>query len=174
MNPAVNGDHGPRRFAANPRQRFSSVSSPYCLPAVNAVPGSQTIWIIDDSATIRAIVAHHLMRRGLHVQAFANGHDALDRLMHLHHAQAEQPRLILLDRQLPDLDGLDVARSIRHVLSASRTAIVLVSGQHEALDRVVCPLAGIDGSLRKPFDCSTLLQVISRFLPALSWKERLT
>lgn len=170
MNPAVDRDREPRRLAANPGRRFPGVSSPHPLPAVTAVPGSHTIWVIDDSATIRAIVAHHLARRGLHVQAFENGHDALDRLMHLHHVQAEQPRLILLDRQLPDQDGLDVARSIRHVLSASRTAIVLVSGEHEALDRV----AGIDGSLSKPFDCSTLLQVISRFLPALSWKERLT
>ncbi|HEU5384101.1 MAG TPA: response regulator [Ktedonobacteraceae bacterium] len=135
MNPAVDVDHEPRRLAANSGQRFPGVSSPHSLPAAIAVPGSHTIWIIDDSATIRAIVPYHLARQGLHVQAFANGHDVLDVLMYLHHSQAEQPRLILLDRQLPDRDGLDVARSIHHVLSASCTAIVLVYVRLEHLQR---------------------------------------
>lgn len=119
-------------------------------------------------------MTHHLARRGFHVQAFENGHDALDTVMQTHHAQTEQPDLILLDRQLPDQDGLNVARSIRHIMLAGSTAIVLVSGQHETLDRDVSRLAGIDDFLLKPFDCSTLVQVISRFLPSTSLKEHLT
>ena len=78
--------------------------------------------IVDDDPNIRQLLRRILERNGAHVEEVATGAEALLR------AIACDPDLILLDYNLPDLDGLAVCRALRENASLFLTPIVMVTG----------------------------------------------
>jgi DNA-binding response OmpR family regulator len=70
------------------------------------------------------------------------------------------PDLVLLDGCLPDVDGLDVARSLRGCVEAGHVPIVFVSGDDRRTDSALA--AGCDSALLKPVDPDALVATIRR------------
>lgn len=77
---------------------------------------------------------------------------------------ANRPSLVLLDRHLPDGDGLDIARELKGDAVTADVPILLVSASVLPVDRVAAEAAGCDGFLDKPLRVATLLEEVARFL----------
>lgn len=74
------------------------------------------------------------------------------------------PKLVLLDRHLPDGDGLDVAREIRATPRLADAKILLVSASVLPVDREAAEAAGCDEFLDKPVRVASLLEALDRHL----------
>jgi two-component system KDP operon response regulator KdpE len=106
------------------------------------------VLVVDDEPTILRAVQTNLGRHDFQVETAGNGHDALEALARMH------PDLILLDLGLPDMDGLEVIRSIRKRAS---TPIVVLSEREAEADKVAALDLGADDYLTKPFGVNELL-----------------
>jgi DNA-binding response OmpR family regulator len=104
------------------------------------------VLVVEDDAATAETLMHSLRRHGYDADRVGTGTDAL---RNYHHAD-----LVLLDLDLPDLDGLEVCRGIR---AASDTPIIAVSDRGTELDRVLGLKAGSDDCLDKPFGFHELM-----------------
>ncbi len=100
------------------------------------------ILVVDDEARIREVVEYALRREGFRVTCADGGKAALDA------AGAGGVDLVVLDVMLPDVDGLEVCRTLR---TSSRVPVLFLSARGEEVDRVVGLELGGDDYLTKPF-----------------------
>ena len=114
--------------------------------------------IVDDDPNIRQLLRRILERNGAHVEEVATGAEALLR------AIACDPDLILLDYNLPDLDGLAVCRALRENASLFLTPIVMVTGADIQGMHVEALTAGVDDLLAKPIHHAILLARLSNLV----------
>jgi signal transduction histidine kinase/ActR/RegA family two-component response regulator len=120
------------------------------------------VLVADDNPVNRTITRHLLERRG-HVATFAtNGLEALDLL------QTARFDLVLMDLQMPAVDGLEATASIRdceRTTGVPRVAIVALTAHAMPQDRQRCLDAGMDGFLSKPLRAGELFAEIDRVVP---------
>jgi CheY-like chemotaxis protein len=107
------------------------------------------ILVADDNENIRALMADLLPIMGYAVTTACDGHKAIEELGRC------EPHLVLLDIEMPGLDGCEVCRRIKSHPDTRSIPVVLVSGHPDALDRAAG--AGADGFLKKPFQIEELL-----------------
>jgi CheY-like chemotaxis protein len=124
----------------------------------SALPQSDTILVADDSMTILAMVSSRLERAGYDVVTAARGDEAL-RLV-----QENRPRLVLLDVEMPGLDGVEVARRIRADEALAETFIVLLTSLSEASEVATGMAAGADAYLTKPFSPQDLQTQVEQLI----------
>lgn len=103
---------------------------------------AQKILVVDDEAEIVRLVRAYLERAGFAVVTANEGRAALAVFRH------ERPNLVVLDLNLPGLDGLDVCRAIRH---DSETPIIMLTARLEEIDRLIGLELGADDYVVKPF-----------------------
>ena len=117
-----------------------------------------TVLVVEDNPLNRELVVDLLEGAGYTVLQADEGVGLLERV------RAGQPGLILLDLQLPGLDGVTLARQLkgdpatREIPVLAMTAYARVEDQERAME------AGCDGYLRKPLDTRALLQTVARHL----------
>ena len=107
------------------------------------------VLLVDDEAAIRVLLAIALPDVEL-VEA-ASAAAALEVL------GRGRPDAIVVDRRLPDGDGLDFVRHVRRRFTTSRTPIVVVTAGHDEADRAEVTRAGADRYLAKPVDPDALV-----------------
>jgi two-component system response regulator MprA len=100
--------------------------------------------IVDDDAAIRSALGRALRMENYDVELFEDGSSALKAV------QLRAPDAIVLDLQLPDIDGLEVCRRIRR--SGDTTPILMLTARNAVNDRVEGLDVGADDYLVKPFD----------------------
>ena len=76
----------------------------------------------------------------------------------------EPPDAVIVDRRLPDGDGLELVRNIRRTFATSRVPIVVITAGHDEADRATVTRAGADRYLAKPIDPDVLVTHISTVL----------
>jgi DNA-binding response OmpR family regulator len=103
-----------------------------------------SVLIVEDDLSIAAQLVRALTRGGYQVEHVANGLDALGR---------GSPDVVLLDLELPDLDGVQVCRKLRERTNA---AIIVITAHGAEPDRVTALDAGADDYLVKPFGLAEL------------------
>ena len=116
------------------------------------------ILLVDDSATSRAVAARILEKKGHRVMAVSDGSMALQ-------AVAEQQfDLVLMDVQMPKMDGFETTQTIRtgEVATGHHVPIVALTGQAMQGDRERCLSAGMDAYLAKPFRAEELYRIVAR------------
>jgi two-component system response regulator MprA len=107
------------------------------------------IAIVDDDAAIRAALGRALRMENYDVDLFEDGNSALKSI------QLRAPDAIVLDLQLPDIDGLEICRRIRR--SGDTTPILMLTARDAVTARVAGLDVGADDYLVKPFDLAELL-----------------
>ncbi|KPP89607.1 MAG: two-component system, OmpR family, response regulator [Rhodobacteraceae bacterium HLUCCA08] len=115
----------------------------------------QTILIVDDDPTIRDVVRIALERAG-----FAT-HEAADGRAALREADRLRPDLIVLDIGLPEMDGLEVCRSLR---AKSQVPVLFLTARDDEIDRVLGLELGADDYVAKPFSPRELVARIKSIL----------
>ena len=107
-----------------------------------------SVLLVEDEDNLASLVEAYLQKEGYGVVAVGTGAEALDVL-------AEEPvRLVVLDLNLPDRDGLDVCRQIR---TGSTVPIVMLTARDEQADRLAGLDAGADDYIGKPFSPQELV-----------------
>ena len=120
---------------------------------------SGTILVAEDDPDIRLMMSTLLGMKGYRVVESADGQETLDV------AQRERPDIILMDLQLPRLNGFAVARFIRQSDALRRTPIVVVSAHDPAKHRNLALAAGCNAYVQKPIDFEHLNELIVSLLP---------
>jgi two-component system alkaline phosphatase synthesis response regulator PhoP len=100
------------------------------------------ILIIEDEVNLNKILVDYLRHNGFMPISAHTGQEGLKLWQEI------RPALILLDLNLPDMDGLDVARMVQ---KSSRTPIIMVTARQEELDRLIGLELGADDYINKPF-----------------------
>ena len=116
------------------------------------------ILIVDDNASNTKLLAFLLTSKGYVVRTAANADEAVAVL------QEFQPRLILMDLQLPGIDGLTLTRQIKADPRTRNIPIVAATAYAMKGDEEKARAAGCDGYITKPIDTRRLPQEIERYL----------
>jgi two-component system alkaline phosphatase synthesis response regulator PhoP len=103
---------------------------------------SQKILVVDDEAEITKLVRAYLERAGFAVVTASEGVQALAVFRH------ERPNLVVLDLNLPGMDGLDICRALRR---DSDVPIIMLTARIEETDRLIGLELGADDYIVKPF-----------------------
>ncbi|MEM7134586.1 MAG: response regulator transcription factor [Chloroflexota bacterium] len=108
-----------------------------------------TILLVDDQENVRKSIGDYLTNHGFHVVLAEGGAEAIAYL------QVNTPDLIILDVEMPSIDGLDVCREVRR--SPNWIPIIMISGERkEVIDRIIGLEVGADKYLLKPFELPLL------------------
>lgn len=121
------------------------------------------IAIVDDDGAIRTALGRALRMENYDVELFEDGASALKSI------QLRAPDAIVLDLQLPDIDGLEICRRIRRAGDA--TPILMLTARDAVNDRVEGLDVGADDYLVKPFDLAELLARLRALLRRSSVAE---
>jgi CheY-like chemotaxis protein len=117
------------------------------------------VLVCEDNAVNQKVKKYALERLGCETQCAANGREAVDAV------RARPFDLILMDCQMPEMDGYEASQAIRQWEgNARRTPIVALTAAAFAEDRERCLAAGMDGHLAKPLDWDELAGALDRFL----------
>lgn len=116
---------------------------------------SQTILIIDDDADIRDIVRIALSQAGFQTEEAGDGREGLGAVARI------KPDLVVLDIGLPEMDGLEVCRTVR---VHSDVPILFLTAQGDEIDRIVGLEMGADDYLPKPFSPRELVARVKAIL----------
>src|SRR5690625_5283778 len=107
----------------------------------------KTIMIVEDEPGIRGMTHRFLNQEGYHVVPVENGEQALESL------NSVQPHLILLDIEMPGIDGFTVCREVRRRMTVP---IIFLTVRRNKIDKVKCFELGGDDYVTKPFDFEVL------------------
>jgi two-component system OmpR family response regulator len=119
--------------------------------------GPETILVVDDDPRFRDLIRVVLEQAGYRVHELDDGSTALDA------AADERPTAVVLDVNLPGLNGYEVCQRLREQLEPE-LGIIFVSGERtESYDRTAGLLLGADDYLSKPLDPSELVARVRRF-----------
>lgn len=119
---------------------------------------NKRILLIEDNEQNRYLVTFLLESRGWNVVHAADGRTGLDL------AASVDPALILLDIQLPGMDGYDVARALRADAKLDAVPVIAVTSYAMPGDKERCLEAGCNGYLEKPIDPQTFAADVESFL----------
>ena len=120
---------------------------------------TKRILVIEDTEDNRQIIGDLLHSAGYELI------EAVDGLEGVATAEREQPDLILMDIQLPGIDGYEATRRIRAVPALATVPIIAVTSYALSGDEAKTRAAGCDGYVAKPFSPRQLLAKIREFLP---------
>ena len=118
----------------------------------------RSILAVDDSASMRKMVAFTLTGAGYHVVEAVDGQDAFEK------AQTHSIDLVLTDQNMPNMDGLSLTRKLREHPKFKSTPILILTTESSDLMKQAGRSAGATGWLVKPFDPGRLIEVIQKVI----------
>jgi CheY-like chemotaxis protein len=123
-----------------------------------AVVAGGPILVVEDNESIRTLIQIVLKSAGHGVQGVSDAESAFEA------ASSIRPRLILMDIQLPGMDGLELTRRLKADAATADIIILAVSAYAMESDRRKAREAGCDGYISKPLDIGTLPRTVSAYL----------
>ncbi|MDP3872823.1 MAG: response regulator [Methyloversatilis sp.] len=119
---------------------------------------AKTVLAIDDSPSIRQMVAFTLKNSGYDVIEAVDGQDGLDK------AKAKSVNLVLTDQNMPRMDGLTLIRNLRSLAQYKSTPILMLTTESSDAMKAQGRAAGATGWLVKPFDPQKLVEVVKKVI----------
>ena len=129
---------------------------------VNMVLPAWKMLVVDDDETLCRTAVDALDSIGIQADWTMSGEKALD-MIRKHHQMRDDYQIILLDWKLPDMDGLRVARQIRHIIEEDMP-IILISAYDWSEFETEAREAGITGFISKPLFKSTLFYGLKKYM----------
>jgi two-component system cell cycle response regulator DivK len=120
----------------------------------------KSVLLIEDNEQNSYLTTFLLEKHGFNVVSVSDGSAGIDM------AEKLLPNLILLDIQLPMMDGYAVASALRKIDALTHVPIVAVTSYAMVGDREKCLAAGCNGYIEKPINPETFVAEISTFLPS--------
>src|SRR5512144_2435024 len=133
------------------RQPLENGLQPAPLGPVLAAPSAPLAVIVDDSLTVRMDLCEAFEAEGFRVRGCGGAREMRELL------RGEPVRLVLLDVQLPDADGIELSRELRSQFSKEQLVILLLSAETDAPQRVRGLLGGADDYIGKPYDSAFVI-----------------
>ncbi|MDO8263013.1 MAG: Hpt domain-containing protein [Gallionella sp.] len=121
------------------------------------------IMVVDDSLTVRKITSRMLTRAGYHVVTATDGVDALEKLEEMGDAV---PEVMLLDIEMPRMDGFALAKHLRRDPKTTNLPIIMITSRTADKHRDYAMQLGVNTYLGKPYQEDELLQNIADFVAA--------
>lgn len=118
----------------------------------------KTVMVVDDSVTVRKVTSRFLEREGFNVITAKDGVDALRIL------QEEIPDLMLLDIEMPRMDGFEVAKNVRNSSRLNHLPIIMITSRTGEKHREHAMSLGVNNYLGKPYQEDLLLSSIAELL----------
>jgi len=118
------------------------------------------ILVVDDEAPIRNMLAFSLNRAEMNVEVAAGGDEALEHLS----STDEPPDLIVMDWMMPDLDGLQLTRTLRDTPGLMHIPIIMLTARGNEADRTSGLDCGADDYVVKPFSTRELISRVRAVL----------
>jgi CheY-like chemotaxis protein len=132
-----------------------------CSDGVATTVQSSKPWrilVVDDNDDAAALLAVLLRLEGHEVQTAANGGEAVDR------AELFRPEVVLMDLEMPGIDGLEASRRIRARPWGNTVLIAALTGWGREVDRRRAREAGVDLHFIKPVNTESLLGAVTESL----------
>ena len=122
------------------------------------------VMVVDDSPTIRELIALNLGLEGYDVVTAEDGQQCLRLLAEVVAGRAPAPQLLCLDVVMPGLDGVELTAKLKATPAMSEIPILIVSASAQRRDFELAQGAGADGYLTKPFAPEDLLAEVERLI----------
>jgi DNA-binding response OmpR family regulator len=116
------------------------------------------IMVVDDEPDAVELVAFNLRQAGYSVTTAGDGAEALQK------ARTQVPDLIILDVMLPEMDGFEICKLLRHDATTARMPIIMLTAKAAEVDRVLGLELGADDYLTKPFSPRELMLRVRKVL----------
>jgi signal transduction histidine kinase/CheY-like chemotaxis protein len=121
------------------------------------------VLVVDDNATNRRILIEHLKAWGMRPVAVEGGHEAIAALGEIRLTE-ERFALIIIDFQMPEMDGFTLAQHVREIPEAVGSTIMMLTSSGQPGDAARCRELGLAAYLTKPITQKLLRQAVARAL----------
>ena len=108
------------------------------------------VLIIDDEASITAIIGRFLENTGFETVTAASGPEGLQKAMTL------RPDAVIIDIMMPEMDGYEVCRRLRNDPRTAQAVVVALTARGQPIDRQMALRSGADAHITKPFNGKAL------------------
>jgi chemosensory pili system protein ChpA (sensor histidine kinase/response regulator) len=135
------------------------------MPAPAPAARIATIMVVDDSLTVRKVTQRLLEREGYRVLLAKDGVDALEQM------QETRPDLMLVDIEMPRMDGFDLTRHVRGDAATAALPIIMITSRTADKHRNVALGLGVDAYFGKPYQEDALLAAITGLLDSCHPRE---
>jgi chemosensory pili system protein ChpA (sensor histidine kinase/response regulator) len=139
------------------RAEAATQASPMIAP-VMAAAAPRTVMVVDDSLTVRKITSRLLEREGYRVLAAKDGVDALEQV------HRSLPDIMLVDIEMPRMDGFDLTRNLRGDPRTASVPIIVISSRTADKHRTHAFELGVNDFIGKPYQEAELLAHIQKYL----------
>ena len=119
---------------------------------------AKTILAVDDSSSLRQMVAFSLKAAGYQVVEAVDGQDGLDK------AKNQVVDLVLTDQNMPKMDGLSLIKLLRGLPAYQKVPILMLTTESSDEMKSKGRVAGANGWLVKPFDPQRLIEVVKKVI----------
>jgi len=116
------------------------------------------ISVVEDEAELSSLIDYNLSRQGYQVQVLGGSKGTLKAL------EQWKPDLVILDVMLPDMDGFELCRQIRHSSALARIPVLFLTARSDEVDRVLGLEIGGDDYMTKPFSPRELVARVKAHL----------
>lgn len=121
---------------------------------------AKTVLVVDDSPTMRQMVAFTLTNAGYQVVEASNGKEAVGKVN-----GGAKPDLVVTDLNMPEMDGITLIKEIRKMPALKFTPILMLTTEASDDKKKAGQAAGATGWIVKPFNPEQMMAVIKKVLP---------
>ena len=139
---------------------FAPMSEEGGEEAAETVAAPVQVMVVDDSLTVRRVTQRLLERHGYEVLQAKDGVDALRQL------QEQRPDLMLVDIEMPRMDGFDLTRNVRGNAATRDIPIIMITSRTAEKHRRLAFDIGVNEYLGKPYQEDEVIALIRRYLAA--------